>query len=100
METDGKHKFYLHEATVKAAKELIIDRQVRRLNEISLNSSKSLKAHSHAQGEKITLEGVGEDINDLKKEQAGIKGRITRIEESVELILEIMQSRRPTVERV
>ena len=28
VETESKHKFYLHEATVKAAKELIIDRQV------------------------------------------------------------------------
>ena len=36
----------------------------------------------------------------MKKEQAGIKGRIGRIEESIELILEIMQSRSSTVERV
>ena len=59
-----------------------------------------LQANSHAQGEKITLEQVGEDLIDMKKEQAGIKGRIGRIEESIELILEIMQSRRPTVDRV
>ena len=36
----------------------------------------------------------------MKKEEAGIKGRIGRIEESIELILEIMQSRRPTVGRI
>ena len=46
------------------------------------------------------MEGVGEDLIDMKKEQAGIKGRIGRMEESIELILEIMQSRRPVVERV
>ena len=28
VETDSKHKFYLHENTVKAAKDIIIDRQV------------------------------------------------------------------------
>jgi len=84
VETDSKHTFYLHENTVKAAKDIIMDRQ----------------ANSHAQGEKITLEGVGEDLIDMKKEQVGIKSRIGRIEESIELILEIMQSRRPTVDRV
>ena len=59
-----------------------------------------LQANCHAQGEKITLDGVGADLIDVKKEHAGIKGRIGRIEESIELILEIMQSRRPTVDRV
>ena len=29
MQTNGKHTFYLHESTVKAAKEVVMDRQVR-----------------------------------------------------------------------
>ena len=29
VQTNGKHTFYLHESTVKAAKEVVMDRQVR-----------------------------------------------------------------------
>ena len=59
-----------------------------------------VQAEWRDRGAKISLEGVGEDVNDMKKEQVGIKTRVANIEENIELILEIMQSRQPKVERI
>ena len=59
-----------------------------------------VQAEWRDRGAKISLEGVGEDVNDMKKEQVGIKTRVANIEENIELILEIMQSRQPKVERL
>lgn len=83
VQTNGKHTFYLHESTVKAAKEVVMDRQAASRNE----------------GESVTLDMVGEGVEDMKREQGQLKVRIARIEESLELIMEIMQSRRPAVDR-
>merc|ERR1712080_218618 len=81
VETSGRHNFYLHEHTVKAAKDIIIDRQASSRNERS----------------NTTLETVGDSLEDVIREQGGIKLRLGRIEERVDMILEIMQSRHPTV---
>jgi len=83
VQTNGKHTFYLHESTVKAAKEVVMDRQAASRNE----------------GESVTLDMVGEGVEDMKREQGQLKVRIARIEESLDLIMEIMQSRRPAVDR-
>ena len=37
VQTNGKHTFYLHESTVKAAKEVVMDRQVRSISALNLS---------------------------------------------------------------
>ena len=69
---------------MKAAKELIIDRQ----------------SETRDRGQKMTLEAVGENLAMVKREQVHMRSRIGKIEEGISLILDIMQSRQPAVERL
>ena len=63
--------------------------------------SQRFKAHSNASNTAATLQTVGDDVDDIKKEQSALQGRVTSIEEKLDLVLDIMQSRyRPPVERV
>jgi len=83
VESESKKKFYLNETTVKAAKELIITR----------------KAEGYESSAQASLETVGDDVEDIKKQQAIMHGRVENMEEKLDLILDIMQSRHAPVER-
>ena len=72
METNGKHVFYLHESTVKAAKEVVMDRQASGSHRNILDTLLTPwlpQAASRNDGEMVTLEDVGENIDDIKREQ-------------------------------
>ena len=71
------------ENTVKAAKELVALKQ------------QQSKLHN-----KATLDNLGEDILDLKREQFALKSKLSQLDDNVKTILEIMVSRQPPVERV
>ena len=77
-----KRDFFFSENTVKSAKELVAVKQ---------QQSQSLG--------RVTLENVREQIFDLKKEQNNIKTKLTSLEDKLKLVLEIMMSRQPTVDR-
>ena len=77
---DKKKTFYLNENTVKATKELV---SMKQQHELSLG--------------RVTLENVGEELKDMKKEVAGIKGKLTGVEENLRTLLEIMMSRQTGV---
>ncbi|XP_023346076.1 uncharacterized protein LOC111715063 [Eurytemora carolleeae] len=83
VKADSMKDYYLNESTVKAAKDLVVD----------------WKANASS-GKLVTLEDVGEDLNNIRKEQGAMKSRLGTIEESISLILDIMQSRQPTVHRI
>lgn len=69
---------------MKAAKELV-----------------ALKQQQNSQhGEKVTLENLGDDIRDVKREQAQLKAKLNHLDDNVKTILEIMVSRQPIVERL
>ena len=68
---------------MKAAKELIVNRQ----------------AEGYENKAQASLETVGQDVEDIKKQQAIMHGRVENMEEKFDLILDIMQSRRAPVER-
>ena len=84
---------------MKAAKELIVNRQVNikgvRLNFL-MNDHQAEGYESNAQA---SLETVGQDVEDIKKQQAIMHGRVQNMEEKFDLILDIMQSRHAPVER-
>ena len=86
-ELKGKNKkpkeLYLTENTVKATKELIAAKQQQ----------------SHDLGAKMTLAEVGNNLVDLKKEQANLKIKLNGVEENIKTILDIMVSRNPNVQR-
>lgn len=86
---DGKKRkpkyFYFTENTVKSAKELVALKQQRQQN---------------SQLEQFTLESVGETVNELRREQYGIKQKLHSLEENVKMVLEVMLSRQPPVQRV
>ena len=72
------------ENTVKAAKELVAMKQQQSKNH----------------GTKVTLENLGDDIVDLKREQSQLKSKLNHLHDNVNTILEIMASRQPIVERI
>lgn len=72
------------ENTVKAAKELVALK----------------KQQSQTLGAKVTLENLGENMQDLKWEQNQLKLKLNHIEDNIKTILEIMSSRHPAVERL
>jgi hypothetical protein len=61
---------------VKATKELV---SMKQQHELSLG--------------RVTLENVGEELMDMKKEVAGLKGKMAGVEENLKTLLEIMMSR-------
>ena len=77
-----KRDFFFSENTVKSAKELV-----------------SVKQQQTQSLGRVTLENVREQIFDLKKEQNNIKTKLTSLEDKLKLVLEIMMSRQPTVDR-
>ena len=104
IETESKKKFYLKESTVKAAKELIVSRQVEQKEEEEENVVTLLKliyiqAEGYENNAQASLETVGDDVEDIKKQQAIMHGRVENMEEKLDLILDIMQSRHAPVER-
>ena len=80
---ENMKKFFLSENTVKAAKELVYSKQQ---HELSL--------------ENMTLEDVGEELIDMKKDITGVKAKISEMDENLKTILEIMMSRHGVVQRV
>ena len=84
----GKNKkqkyLYLTENTVKATKELIAAKQQQ----------------SHDLGAKMTLTEVGNNIVELKREQANLRSKLNGVEENIKTILDIMVSRNPAVQRI
>ena len=60
VQTNGKHTFYLHESTVKAAKEVVMDRQVScKFEPLSKSFTNShFQAASRNEGESVTLDMV------------------------------------------
>lgn len=80
---ENMKKFFLSENTVKAAKELVYSKQQ---HELSL--------------ENMTLEDVGEELIDMKKDITGVKTKINEMDENLKTILEIMMSRQGVVQRV
>ena len=72
------------ENTVKATKELVAAKQ---------QQSQNL-------GTKMTLAEVGNNLVDLKREQANLKMKLMGVEENIKTILDIMVSRNPTVDRL
>ena len=59
------------------------------------------KAQSYESNNKATLESVGDDVEDIKKDQSAIQSRVANMEEKLDLILDIMQSRyKPPVDRL
>ena len=87
-ELSGKNKkqkyLYLTENTVKATKELIAAKQQQ----------------SHDLGAKMTLTEVGNNIVELKREQANLRSKLNGVEENIKTILDIMVSRNPAVQRI
>ena len=55
---------------------------------------------SKNRGNKVTLDNLGDDMNDLKREQSQLKSKLNHLHDNVNTILEIMASRQPTVERL
>jgi hypothetical protein len=68
---------------VKAAKELV-----------------ALKQQQNQSLGKVTLENIGDNIMDMKREQAQLKAKLVHLDDTVKTILEIMVSRQPMVERL
>ena len=75
---------FLKENTVKATKELVAAKQQQ----------------SHDLGAKMTLAEVGNNLVELKREQANLKNKLNSVEENIKTILDIMVSRNPKVERL
>ena len=66
-----------------------------------LNDPKLVQAQSYENNSAATLETVGDDVEDIKKDQSAMQSRVASMEEKLDLILDIMQSRyRPPVERM
>ena len=86
--TKGRSKketaLFLKENTVKATKELVAAKQQQ----------------SHDLGAKMTLAEVGNNLVELKREQANLKNKLNSVEENIKTILDIMVSRNPKVERL
>ena len=84
----GKKKkateLFLKENTVKATKELVAAKQQQ----------------SHDLGAKMTLAEVGNNLVELKREQANLRNKLNGVEENIKTILDIMVSRNPIVERL
>lgn len=83
----GKHEkkrdFFFSENTVKAAKELVVQKQ---------QQNQSLG--------RVTLEGIREHILDMKKDQMATRQKLTTIEEQINTLYEVMLSRQPAVDRL
>ena len=93
----------MNESIVTEAKNQVLNGQVILYLDVCHDTilSQRLKAHSNASNTAATLQTVGDDVDDIKKEQSALQGRVTSIEEKLDLVLDIMQSRyRPPVERV
>lgn len=83
-EPESKMKeFKFREETVKSAKELVSQKQ---------QESQSIG--------RITLDSVQESVRDVKKEQANIKTKLNAIDDNLKMLMEIMGSRHPLVDRV
>ena len=80
---ENMKKFFLSENTVKAAKELVYSKQQ---HELSL--------------ENMTLEDVGEELIEMKRDIAGVKAKVGEMDENLKTILDIMMSRHGVVQRV
>ena len=69
-----------------------------------MKSTKELVAlkqqQSQVHGTKVTMEHLGDDILDIKREQSQLKAKLNHLDDNVKTILEIMASRQPVVERV
>ena len=72
------------ENTVKATKELVALKQQQ----------------SQVHGAKVTMENLADDINDIKREQSQLKGKLNDLDDNIRTILDIMASRQPKVERL
>ena len=48
----------------------------------------------------MTLAEVGNNLVELKREQANLKNKLNSVEENIKTILDIMVSRNPKVERL
>ena len=57
------------------------------------------QAEGYESNAQASLETVGHDVEDIKKQQAIMHGRVQNMEEKFDLILDIMQSRQAPVER-
>ena len=58
------------------------------------------QSQNYEKNSQATLETVGDDVDDIKKDQSAIQSRVANMEEKLDLILDIMQSRyRPPVDR-
>lgn len=57
------------------------------------------QAEGYESNAQASLETVGQDVEDIKKQQAIMHGRVQNMEEKFDLILDIMQSRHAPVER-
>ena len=58
------------------------------------------QSQNYEKNSQATLETVGDDVDDIKKDQPAIQSRVANMEEKLDLILDIMQSRyRPPVDR-
>ena len=69
-----------------------------------MKSTKELVAlkqqQSQVHGTKVTMENLGDDILDIKREQSQLKAKLNHLDDNVKTILEIMARRQPVVERV
>ncbi|TRY68237.1 hypothetical protein TCAL_06841 [Tigriopus californicus] len=83
----GKHEkkrdFFFSENTVKAAKELVVQKQ---------QQNQSLG--------RVTLEGLREHILDIKKDQMITRQKLASIEEQINTLYEVMVSRQPALDRL
>ena len=84
---------------MKAAKELIVNRQVYKYSSPKYSDKYQWQAEGYENNAQASLETVGQDVEDIKKQQAIMHGRVENMEEKFDLILDIMQSRQPPVER-
>ena len=58
------------------------------------------QSQNYEKNSQATLDTVGDDVDDIKKDQSAIQSRVANMEEKLDLILDIMQSRyRPPVDR-
>ena len=60
----------------------------------------ALKEQQSAKHAKVTLDDLGADISDVKREQLQLKSKLNHLDDSMKTILEIMASRHPLVERI
>ncbi len=80
---EKKKAFFLSESTVKSAKDLV-----------------GMKLQQRQSMGKVTLDVVRDAISDVRKDNHALRSKLRGLEDNVKMLVEIMASRHPVVDRV